>query len=292
MKYGKGGVVMFWIMIVSIVLLGVYLFYQSRFIAINAYKLTIAQLPKALRGKKIVHISDLYFRANMNTGFVNTILAKIDKQEPDMIIVTGNVIHSTVEYLEETPVKDFFDSLCQKAPTYVVTGDHDIENANFDELGQLIVKSGAHLLVDEALYADFNDVSQEESLVVMGFAERGDMKNVPEPYLKNIELTEDMLDKPKILLAHHPEYFEEYLALDHMKPDLIFAGHTLGGQIVLPYFGGVFGRSQGMFPTYDFGLYVNPLNPINRMIVTRGLGSVALPIRLNNRIEIVTVILN
>lgn len=283
---------MFWIIIVAIVLLGIYFFYQNRFINVTAYKLTVANLPTDLRGKKIVHISDLNFRANMNNGFVNTILSKIEKQEPDMIVVTGNTIYSTVEYLEETPVKEFFESLCQKAPTYVVTGNHDIENIGFDELGQLLVESGAHLLIDDAVYATFKNEKPHEGLVLMGFAERGDMNNIADPYLKNIELDAEMIDKPKILLAHHPEYFDKYLEDAAKAPDLTFSGHTLGGQIVLPYFGGLITTTQGLLPAYDYGLFVADDQPTKRMIVTRGMGNASIPVRLNNRIEIVTVILN
>ncbi|RAN51895.1 metallophosphoesterase [Dolosigranulum pigrum] len=283
---------MFWIIIVAIVLLGIYFFYQNRFINVTAYKLTVANLPTDLRGKKIVHISDLNFRANMNNGFVNTILSKIEKQEPDMIVVTGNTIYSTVEYLEETPVKEFFESLCQKAPTYVVTGNHDIENIGFDELGQLLVESGAHLLIDDAVYATFKNEQPHDGLVLMGFAERGDMNNIADPYLKNIELDAEMIDKPKILLAHHPEYFDKYLEDTAKAPDLTFSGHTLGGQIVLPYFGGLITTTQGLLPAYDYGLFVADDQPTKRMIVTRGMGNASIPVRLNNRIEIVTVILN
>lgn len=283
---------MFWIIIVAIVLLGIYFFYQNRFINVTAYKLTVANLPTDLRGKKIVHISDLNFRANMNNGFVNTILSKIEKQEPDMIVVTGNTIYSTVEYLEETPVKEFFESLCQKAPTYVVTGNHDIENIGFDELGQLLVESGAHLLIDDAVYATFKNEQPHDGLVLMGFAERGDMNNIADPYLKNIELDAEMIDKPKILLAHHPEYFDKYMEDADKAPDLTFSGHTLGGQIVLPYFGGLITTTQGLLPAYDYGLFVADDQPTKRMIVTRGMGNASIPVRLNNRIEIVTVILN
>lgn len=283
---------MFWIIIVAIILLGIYFFYQNRFINVTAYKLTVANLPTDLRGKKIVHISDLNFRANMNNGFVNTILSKIEKQEPDMIVVTGNTIYSTVEYLEETPVKEFFESLCQKAPTYVVTGNHDIENIGFDELGQLLVEGGAHLLIDDAVYATFKNEQPHDGLVLMGFAERGDMNNIADPYLKNIELDAEMIDKPKILLAHHPEYFDKYLEDTAKAPDLTFSGHTLGGQIVLPYFGGLITTTQGLLPAYDYGLFVADDQPTKRMIVTRGMGNASIPVRLNNRIEIVTVILN
>lgn len=58
-----------------------------------------------------------------------------------------------------------------------------------------------------------------------------------------------MVDKPKILLAHHPEPFNDYLEDPLKAPDLTLAGHVHGGQIILPYFGGLYNKSQGFSQT-------------------------------------------
>lgn len=42
----------------------------------------------------------------------------------------------------------------------------------FDELGALISRSGCELLIDDAVFAWFKDMSETEDLVIMGFAER------------------------------------------------------------------------------------------------------------------------
>lgn len=283
---------MFWILLILIIALGIYLYYQNRFVQIEKYKLTIANLPSHLRGKKIVHLSDLHFKANMNNGFVRSILNKIETQEPDMIVVTGDTLHANVEYLEDTPIEDFLLDLRDVAPTYVVTGNHDIANPNFDEFGRIVSKSGCELLIDDAVYARFKDSKETKDIVMMGFAERGDMDNVPEPALSNIELTEKMKSKPKILLAHHPELFEKYLEDNEKAPDLILSGHAHGGQVILPYVGGLFTRSQGLFPTYDYGIFIGAEDETKRMIVNRGVGNSGFPFRVNNRAQIITIILN
>lgn len=283
---------MFWIILVLIIALGVYLYYQNKFIEIEKYKLTIANLPSDLRGKRIVHLSDMHLRANMNNGFVKSIITKVETQEPDMIVITGDTLHASVEYLEDTPAEDLLLDLRDIAPTYVVTGNHDIANPNFDEFGALVSRSGCEFLVDDAVYARFKDMKETEDLVMMGFAERGDMDNVPDPVLDSIELEEGMADKPKILLAHHPELFEEYMEDESKAPDLTLAGHVHGGQMILPYFGGFFSKSQGFFPDYDFGLFISDSDETRRMVVNRGLGNSGFPFRINNRVQIITIILN
>lgn len=42
----------------------------------------------------------------MNNGYVKSIVSKVETQEPDMIVITGDTLHANVEYLEDTPVED------------------------------------------------------------------------------------------------------------------------------------------------------------------------------------------
>jgi predicted MPP superfamily phosphohydrolase len=88
-----------------------------------------------------------------------------------------------------------------------------------------------------------------------------------------------------VLLSHRPELFDCYVA---KGADLVFSGHAHGGQFRLPFLGGVFAPDQGLFPTYDAGLYQQKGTS---MIVSRGLGNSLFPFRVNNRPEIVVVTL-
>ena len=89
-----------------------------------------------------------------------------------------------------------------------------------------------------------------------------------------------------VLLSHRPELFEEYA---ESGVNLVIAGHAHGGQFRLPFVGGLFAPNQGFFPRYDSGLYEKNNT---KMVVSRGLGNSAVPIRFNNRPEIVVIELN
>jgi predicted MPP superfamily phosphohydrolase len=93
-------------------------------------------------------------------------------------------------------------------------------------------------------------------------------------------------DGYKILLCHHPEYYEPHLKAKHI--DLVVSGHAHGGQIRIPLVGGVIAPNQGYFPKLDKGLYIRGNT---RLIVSRGLGNSLFPFRVNNRPEIVLVTL-
>lgn len=62
-----------------------------------------------------------------------------------------------------------------------------------------------------------------------------------------------------------------------------------GGQFRLPLVGGVIAPDQGLFPQYDAGIYSEGST---NMVVSRGLGNSIIPIRFNNRPEIVLIELN
>jgi len=83
------------------------------------------------------------------------------------------------------------------------------------------------------------------------------------------------------LLAHRPELFETYV---DAGVDLVFSGHAHGGQFRLPFVGGLVAPNQGFFPEYDAGLFSEGSTT---MIVSRGVGNSIIPIRFNNRPEIV-----
>jgi predicted MPP superfamily phosphohydrolase len=70
--------------------------------------------------------------------------------------------------------------------------------------------------------------------------------------------------------------------------DLVFTGHAHGGQIRLPFIGGLAAPDQGLFPKYTSGRHEKDSTT---MYVSRGLGNSIFPLRVFNRPEIVTVTL-
>ena len=86
-----------------------------------------------------------------------------------------------------------------------------------------------------------------------------------------------------ILLSHRPEMFEEYVS---EEVDLVLSGHAHGGQFRVPFIGGIIAPNQGLFPKFDAGKYIKNNTT---MIVSRGIGNSIIPVRFNNRPEIVIV---
>ena len=92
---------------------------------------------------------------------------------------------------------------------------------------------------------------------------------------------QDASDGYTILLSHRPELFDTYV---DSGVDLVFSGHAHGGQFRLPFVGGLVAPNQGFFPQYDAGQFDEENTT---MIVSRGVGNSIVPLRINNRPEIV-----
>ena len=88
----------------------------------------------------------------------------------------------------------------------------------------------------------------------------------------------------KILLAHMPQYIDNYAAAGY---GLVLSGHAHGGQWQIPFLNrGIYAPGQGLFPKYTSGLHKKGDTV---MIISRGLGNSEFPIRLFNRPELVLV---
>ena len=91
-------------------------------------------------------------------------------------------------------------------------------------------------------------------------------------------------DRFKILMSHVPEGLLLWKSMETWDVDLVFSGHVHGGQVRLPFVGGLFDPEEGYFPTYTKGKFECGNGT---MILSAGLGSSASVPRINNLPEIV-----
>lgn len=229
---------------------------------------------------KFVVITDLH---NKEYGEKNADLEGLVKeQNPDFIAVCGDMVNRGDP--DTTKMKDVLKKLADIAPTYCCLGNHERDNAA--EFGtdfkSEIDSTGAVLLDDE--YIKFT--KNGKSVLIGGMSDYPYYEfYTPEDDVPSRTLWEEFAEKAKdnftILLHHQPEYIAE----DAKKTDidLIVCGHTHGGQIQLPFIGGVIAPNQGLFPKYDKGEF--DLDG-TKMIVFAGLSNSTFIPRINNQVEL------
>ena len=249
------------------------------------YTVTDTDLPSSFDGYRIAQVSDLH---NAQMGENNTeLLAMLEAADPDIIVLTGDLIDS--RRTDIAVALAFAAEAVTIAPTYYVSGNHESRISTYKELTQGLLSVGVVMLEDQAVTI----TRGSESLTLIGVAdptfETDDGSEalseaaVMDRNLKALMPTEAMYT---VVLSHRPELFSTYVSCG---ADLVFRGHAHGGQVRLPFVGGLFAPDQGLFPTYDGGMYTDAETT---MIVSRGIGNSVAPLRVNNRPELVIAVLH
>lgn len=243
------------------------------------YTVASSRLPAAFDHYRMVVVSDFH---NAEYGDHNRqLIRQIAAEQPDSIVFTGDLLDSRHPNL--AIVEDLIRELTAVAPCYYVTGNHEARlGSQFQELEQLLLAHSIVVLHDEAVPLTRNgETIQLVGLDDPDFTDRNAsiQQSMLETKLRNLNLTTDY----RILLSHRPEYFDAYVAAEI---DLALCGHAHGGQFRLPLVGGLVAPNQGFFPKYDAGVYTEQGTT---MIVSRGVGNSILPVRFNNRPELVSV---
>lgn len=252
--------------LLALVILIVVLFLHSNFtVGITNYEVNIADLPDEFENFKILQLTDLHSKK------IGGILSKIEREEPDIVVMTGDMISTDDENFDV--FLSYAEEIAEKFPTYFIVGNHEqaLKRADCAELIAKLADIGVYVLDNERVkiergdsginlygmwfnlrfYRDVNDESTEEYIVskehitnILGNAKNG----------------------VNILLTHNPVYFDAYA---EWGADLTLSGHMHGGMIYVPFKGGLFSPEKEYYPEYDGGYYEKQGS---YLIVSRGLG--------------------
>ena len=271
--------IVFTVCLAAVLGVAVWIAWGNTALELNTYTVLAEELPEAFDGYRITHISDLH---NAQIGDNNEkLLETIRKAEPDIIAITGDLIDSRNTNIEIALY--FAEEAMKIAPCYYVTGNHEARIPEYDDLKSGLTGLGIVVLEDKRLEIQrlgekiavigVNDPSFETNYLF------GDAAAVLR--LKLQECTDE--DTYTVLLSHRPELLETYA---QCGVDLVLSGHAHGGQVRIPFLGGLVAPNQGLFPKYDAGMFIKENTT---MIVSRGIGNSIIPIRVNNRPEVILI---
>ena len=270
------------IILISIILLffiGLYLYFENNYLQVSIYTVESSKIPKDFTGFKIVQISDFH-----NTKFkklTNDIIKEIKNSNPNIIVITGDLIDAYKTNIDIAI--SFVEKINDIAPIYYVTGNHEARIENYEEFKNKLEENKVTIL-DDKLEVIKKDNSEINLIGIddpsFNFNTYSDDSTIVEDNLTSIQFDKN---KFNILLSHRPELIDTYAKNNF---DLVLTGHAHGGQIRIPFIGGLIAPNQGLFPKYTSGAYEMGNT---KMIVSRGIGNSILPFRINNRPELVVI---
>ena len=215
---------------------------------LTAYEVASPRLPAAFEGYRIVQLSDLH---NAELGQDNQrVTALLEQADPDLIVVTGDAMDS--RRTDTGHALSLLEQAARLAPCYFVAGNHEARREDYPAFCEQLSAIGVTVLDG----AKVTLTRGGDAVTLMGVADptlSPDRYTVGEPDILRgwLESLTEGEEGYTILLAHRPEYLEVYA---DSGAELVFSGHAHGGQIRLPWLGGVFAPNQGLFPAYDGGV--------------------------------------
>lgn len=248
---------------------------------VNKTKLTYNNLPAAFKGLKIVHISDIHSGSFTDKKAVIRGVEKIMKQQPDLILFTGDLVNNVAIEMED--YMDVFDKLKAPLGVYSTLGNHDYgdyvswdneddKKLNLEKMKQVHAALGWRLLMNEHVVLE----KGEHKIALLGvenwsakarFPKYGDLKKAyagAEAY------------PFKILMSHDPSHWKGEVCESYKDIDLMLAGHTHGMQFGVELPGFKWSPVQYVYKEWA-GLYKNEEQ---RLYINRGFGFIGYPGRV------------
>lgn len=244
---------------------------------VTSTDIPVSGLPAEFDGFVIGLVSDIHSGAYMLPGQMREYVKMVNDLGSDIIVVPGDFVTGRVD--EVYPFAETFSELRAPLGAYGVLGNHDFYTGDPERVAVEVDRAGIHLLRDASItirrgaasfvLAGVDDVGRNDRAMV-----RLDKALAAVPH-----------GAATVLLSHRPYYLPQAAA---RNVGLVLSGHTHGGQIVFGRFGNAVLSPAAFASPYVWGRYSSGKT---QMYVTRGIGTVGLPIRINCPAEISKIVL-
>lgn len=230
---------------------------EANSLSIEEVRISLNRLPKKLDGFKIIHLSDIHHSPFTNLEHIKKAVQIANVLEPDMCILTGDYVSHETEYIE--PVAEVLGGLESEHGTFACLGNHD----HWTDAGAVtgsLVENNIRVLINEGFRFTARDVSFWLCGVDDYMVKQTDLKSA---------LHGAFPDEMKMLLAHNPVIIRQAMKQD---VDVMFSGHTHGGQVKIRE------KEKKILAhrRLSSGLHRRKNTQI---YITRGIGTVVLPVR-------------
>ena len=233
---------------------------------ITRHRIRMDRLPAAFKGFRIVQLTDIHHGVFLAADILQHVVNTVNELEPDLVVLTGDYITYSSAYIE--PVAEILGQLRSRQGIIGVLGNHDFR-VDADRVARTLSRAGVEVLRNRHTRVQHRD----QFLYIAGIDDwyyRPDLLRAVRGIPKK---------SPTILLSHNPSIVQS--AAD-AGVQLVLSGHTHGGQLNLPFLGTIYGRTPEQL---RFKVGWARLGP-TQIYVSRGIGTIVLPLRVRCAPEI------
>ena len=248
-----------------VIFIGTYGFFiNSNGFKVKEDTILVDNLSTSFEGFKILQLSDLKINNNEDIKRLKKIVKSINEAEADIFIFTGDLLGSDLSNKDIEVITNELKNINVTMYKYAVIGDKDDRSTYLNILDNANIK----VLDNESTYLFYKDI---KPIKISGLT---NLDNVD----KALEMVDNYDTVLNIVLTHYPDYINNLLNKDI---DIIFAGHSLKGQIRIPFYGGLIKKDWAK-------TYIDNYYEIDdkRLYVSGGIGTEKVKFRLFNKPEI------
>lgn len=228
--------------------------YARRALQLTRQTLLVNDLPAALAGLRVGFLTDVHRSQWVSEFDVRRAVNEVMAERPDLIVLGGDyVTWGDRRYIDAAA--ESLAGLSAPHGVFAVLGNHDDDR----DVPAALARQGIEVLRD----ARTRRRIRNEDLDLVGIRFWTRRASEIAPLVRGVR-------GPVVLLAHDPRRLIEASSLDI---PLVLSGHTHGGQVVLPVVGAVAARK---FPVLAGTATLGD----TRIFVSRGVGTVYLPVRI------------
>ncbi len=239
--------------LIVIILLTCYMFFiEPKLLTTKEYAVINTSIPDSFNGFKIVQFSDIHFGRTTNEKEVEKVVEEINKNKPDILAFTGDLFDAYINLSEENVsfLKEALKKTSASIGKYAIKGDSDYLNIKLYE--EIMTEAGFTILENKNIPIYYEGTTP---IYLSGISSIS--RNTPDYTLAFQTETEN--EYYQILLTHEPIIFTNV----QNEANLVLAGHSLGGLINIPYYGGLIKKenvgdyTRGMFTSNKSTMYVS-----------------------------------
>lgn len=214
----------------------------------------------------IVFFSDLHIGGLVDKEYVSNLVSKINSQNPDIVLIGGDLIDTKLEYIQEE--LQILKELKSKYGVYFIVGNHEYFH-NLEEIITTIRKLGLIPLLNETIHITELDIQISGIYDYMG-----KRRDAFKPDLNALNIDENIYS---VLVSHQPKVVKD---MDFRSDnfDMVLSGHTHCGQI------SPFGLLVLLDQPYLCGEY--DISEKSKLIISAGAGFWGPQMRIGSEYEI------
>lgn len=223
-------------------------FVSSKILSVKEHRIVNEKLPDNFNGLKVLQFSDLHYGTTIFKSELKKLVKEINKRSPDLVVFTGDLIDKNYELKtdEQEQIINLLKSIDASLGKYAVSGEED------DEIFLTIMKESNFEVLSNSYELIYSNADKPILLIGLDslLLDKSDLTGGFSYYSEPTHNSNIF----SITLTHEPDIIDSIL--DEYPTDLILAGHSHNGSIVIPFIGGVHridGARKYYKDYYEFG---------------------------------------